>query len=95
MAEEPVVAEGEGLPEEMNESDMKDLVVKDDIDEPVADEVAESMDTKEKEEPATQAADHNMDNEDSLNLTIGEDEANLLQEVSVKLILPYKVSSNL
>lgn len=57
---------------------MKDLVVKDDIDEPQVEEDPIN-EVAVKQETAVAASDSNMDNEDSLNLTIGEDEAQLLQ----------------
>lgn len=68
----------DNIPEEAGEPDMKDLVVKDDIDEPQVEEDPIN-EVAVKQETAVAASDSNMDNEDSLNLTIGEDEAQLLQ----------------
>lgn len=59
--------------------DMKDLVVKDDIDGEEEEAAAPAPAEKESKEAAVVHADNNMDNEDSLNLDIGEDEAKLLQ----------------
>lgn len=71
----------ENVPEDsLNETDdvmnENELVVKDDID----DQPTETSDNvkEEEKEPAAAQSEH-MDNEDSLNLSIGEDEANLLQ----------------
>lgn len=63
--------------DEIDESDMQNMVVKDDIDEAEAD-ANESTEKKESAVPTN--ADNNIDNEDSLNLTIGEDEEKLLQD---------------
>lgn len=68
-----VVPEAKEGTEQLTESDMQDLVVKDDIDEAGAEESAEIQGIQ------MAGGDHHQDNEDSLNLTIGEDEANLLQ----------------
>lgn len=84
-SQEPVPEALESDSKEVDEAepDMKDLVVKDDIDEPVAAVETATKDDVETKVIPVPAVDH-IDNEDSLNLTIGEDEEKLLQgEVSV------------
>lgn len=85
----PGVPEAKEGTEQLTESDMNDLVVKDDIDEAGAEDESAEI----QEAPMT-GGDHHQDNEDSLNLTIGEDEANLLQGEVWLQLLPGMVKKN-